>query len=65
MRRRGGLGFVPWGPAETAETRFLRALDVGDKVVYDIGGFEGLLTMFFSRRARNVIAWEPNSNTRR
>ena len=65
MRRRGGLGFVPWGPAETAETRFLRALDVGGKVVYDVGAFEGLLTMFFSRRARSVVAWEPNPESRR
>jgi FkbM family methyltransferase len=65
MRRRGGLGFVPWGPAETAETRFLRALNLGGKVVYDIGAFEGLLTMFFSRRARFVIAWEPNPESRR
>ena len=65
MRRRGGLGFVPWGPAETAETRFLRALNLDSKVVYDIGAFEGLLTMFFSRRARSVIAWEPNPGSRR
>jgi FkbM family methyltransferase len=64
MRRRGGLGFIPWGPADTAETRFLRALDLGGKVVYDIGAFEGLLTMFFSRRARYVIAWEPNPASR-
>jgi FkbM family methyltransferase len=64
MRRRGGLGFVPWGPAETAETRFLRGLNVGGKVVYDIGAFEGLLTMFFSRRAGHVIAWEPNPESR-
>jgi FkbM family methyltransferase len=65
MRRRGGLGFVPWGPPETGETRFLRALDLGGKVVYDIGAFEGLLTMFFSRSARHVIAWEPNPESRR
>jgi FkbM family methyltransferase len=65
MLRRGGLGFVPWGTAETAETRFLRALNVGGKIVYDIGAFEGLLTMFFSRGARHVIAWEPNPESRR
>jgi FkbM family methyltransferase len=64
MRRRGGLGFVPWGPAETAETRFLQSLDVAGKVVYDIGAFEGLLTMFFSRRGGQVIAWEPNPESR-
>src|SRR6202011_2126007 len=30
------------------------------KVVYDIGAFEGVLTLFFARRARQVIAYEPN-----
>jgi FkbM family methyltransferase len=65
MRRRGGLGFVPWGPAETGETRFLRTLDLRGRVVYDIGAFQGVLTMFFSRSARQVIAWEPNPESRR
>lgn len=64
MRRRGGLGFLPailaGGSDETAEYRFLRAVDFSDRVVYEIGAFQGLLTLFFSSRARQVIAYEPN-----
>jgi FkbM family methyltransferase len=64
MRRKGGLGFVPWGGGETEETQFLRKLDLNGLVVYDIGAFEGILTMFFSRSAKRVIAYEPNPSTR-
>lgn len=64
MRRQGGLGFLPallaGGNHETAEHRFLRALDLRDKVVYEIGAFQGILTLFFSSRAKEVIAYEPN-----
>lgn len=69
LRRKGGLGFVPnWiarGTHDTAETRFLAALDLKDKVVFDIGGFQGLLTMFFATRARSVVVYEPNPDSRR
>jgi FkbM family methyltransferase len=64
MRRRGGLGFLPailaGGDHETAEHRFLRSLDLSNRVVYEIGAFQGILTLFFSSRAREVIAYEPN-----
>jgi FkbM family methyltransferase len=64
MRRRGGLGFLPailaGGDHETAEHRFLRSLDLRDRVVYEIGAFQGILTLFFSSRAKEVIAYEPN-----
>jgi len=64
MRRQGGLGFLPAILAgrdeETAEHRFLRSLDLSGKVVYEIGAFQGILTLFFSSRAREVIAYEPN-----
>lgn len=64
MKRRGGLGFLPGilagGNHETAEHRFLRSLDLRGKVVYEIGAFQGLLTLFFSNRAKEVIAYEPN-----
>jgi FkbM family methyltransferase len=33
-------------------------------VVYDIGAFQGLLTLFFARHAAFVAAWEPNSRNR-
>lgn len=67
MKRKGGLGFLPAaisGHQETAETRFLSHLDLTDAVVYDIGGFQGLLTMFFSMRARTVVVYEPNPISR-
>jgi FkbM family methyltransferase len=64
MKRRGGLGFLPaifaGTSAETAEHRFLRSLDLRDKVVYEVGAFQGILTLFFSSRANEVIAYEPN-----
>ncbi len=60
MRRKGGLGFVPISPAETPETKFLRELQLAGKVVYDVGAFEGVLTLFFASKAKQVMAWEPN-----
>lgn len=64
MKRRGGLGFLPpflapWAD-KTAETAFVSKLNLNDAVVYDIGAFEGILTLFFSRHARQVVAYEPN-----
>jgi FkbM family methyltransferase len=64
MRRRGGLGFLPailaGGHHETAEHRFLQSLELRNRVVYEIGAFQGILTLFFSSRAKEVIAYEPN-----
>src|SRR5947209_1856467 len=60
MKRKGGLGFLPINKAETAETRHLERLPLAGKVVYDIGGFEGVLALFFASRASQVICWEPN-----
>ena len=63
MKRKGGLGFLPeWlvGDRETAEERFFRGLDLKGRVVYDIGAFQGLTAMFFSRAAKTVVAFEPN-----
>src|SRR5215471_18032929 len=62
LRRRGGLGFLPGfiASSETAETRLFQSLTLKDKVVYDVGAFVGLLTLFFARKAKQVIAYEPN-----
>jgi FkbM family methyltransferase len=69
LKRKGGLGFLPPLLAdrghETAEHRFLRSLDLSGQVVYEIGAFQGLLTLFFSGRAREVIAYEPNPSSYR
>jgi FkbM family methyltransferase len=69
LKRKGGLGFVPsWiasATHDTPETRFLQGLDLRDKVVFDVGGFQGILTLFFARQARTVVVYEPNPDTRR
>jgi FkbM family methyltransferase len=67
MKRKGGLGWMPEamsGSAETLEHTFWRSLDLKDLVVYDIGAFQGLLTMFFARQARQVVAFEPSQRNR-
>jgi FkbM family methyltransferase len=64
MKRKGGLGFLPIGTSDTAESRFFRQLQLSGRVVYDIGGFEGLVTLFFSVRAEAVVVYEPNPQSR-
>lgn len=64
MKRRGGMAFLPWGQ-ETTETTFLRRLDLTKAIVYDIGAFEGILTLFFSTRAAQVVSFEPNPVSRK
>lgn len=64
MKRKGGLAWLPFGGAETAEHRFIRSLDVRGKVVYDVGAFHGLLSLWFSKTAREVVAFEPVRSNR-
>lgn len=64
LRRRGGLGWVPVETTNTPEIQFWKSLDLKGKVVYDIGAFHGLLTLYFARHARQVVAWEPNRRNR-
>jgi FkbM family methyltransferase len=64
LRRRGGLGWLPFESNDSPEHRFWQELDLKGKVVYDIGAFHGLLTLFFARQASQVVAWEPNSRNR-
>ena len=68
LRRKGGLGWMPAflsGSTETREHRFWMSLDLRDKVVYDVGAFQGLLALFFARTARAVICYEPNDTNRK
>jgi FkbM family methyltransferase len=60
LKRKGGLGFLPSFGAPGPEEAFLRNLDLHDKVIYDVGAFEGLMTLLFASRGRRVIAFEPN-----
>jgi FkbM family methyltransferase len=61
LKRRGGFGFIPW--AASREELFLGGLDLRGKTVLDIGGYEGIYTLFFSRAVGStgkVITFEPN-----
>ncbi len=66
MKRRGGLGWMParFSGPPTAEEKFWRSLDLNGLAIYDVGAFEGLLTLFFARQARQVICYEPNARNR-
>lgn len=63
LKRRGGLGFVPQIGAVSAEERFLDELVLEGETVFDVGGYEGVFTLFFARRVGStgrVITFEPN-----
>ncbi|MCW5963101.1 MAG: FkbM family methyltransferase [Bryobacterales bacterium] len=62
--RRGGLGWLPIEQSNP-ELDFWRSLDFSGKVVYDIGAYHGLLTIYFARTARQVVAWEPTAFNRK
>lgn len=63
LKRRGGLGFVPqWGSLPLEEA-FLQKLDLEGETVYDVGGYQGVFTIFFARRvgpSGQVLTFEPN-----
>ena len=61
LKRKGGLGFFP--RAVTDEERFYLGLDLKGKVVYDIGSYEGIFSMFAARAVGDggtVVICEPN-----
>ncbi len=64
MRRKGGFGFLPAvlmsRDQNQSELNFLESLDLSGKVVYDIGAFQGIMTLFFALHARAVITYEPH-----
>jgi FkbM family methyltransferase len=64
MKRKGGLGWIPpvfSSSIITAEQQFWSDLNLTGKIVYDVGAFQGLLTLFFASRARVVVCFEPNT----
>ena len=64
MRRKGGLAWLPkfiTGSTETPEETFWRNRDLRNLVIYDVGAFRGVLTLFFARQGRQVISYEPNT----
>jgi len=66
MKRKGGLGWIPAifsTGMVTGEQQFWSALNLNDMTVYDIGAFQGLLTLFFASRAKVVVSFEPNTQS--
>jgi FkbM family methyltransferase len=59
MRRKGGLGWMPVG-VQTKEEMFWRGLPLSGLVIYDVGAFHGMLTLFFAGRCARVVCYEPN-----
>lgn len=67
MRRKGGLGWLPQSLSRSVDTReqeFWRNLDLRGMIVYDIGAFQGILTLLFATQAQEVISYEPNQRNR-
>jgi FkbM family methyltransferase len=68
MKRKGGLGWVParFSPGiSTPEHEFWSGLNLNGMTVYDVGAFQGLLTLFFAAHAKTVVCFEPNSHNRK
>jgi len=59
--RKGGFGFIP--RALSPEEKFLLDLDWEGQTIYDVGGYEGIFTLFFAKSvgpAGRVFTFEPN-----
>jgi len=61
LKRKGGLGFLP--RAISDEERFYLGLNLTGTVVYDIGSYEGIFSMFAARAVGDsgtLVVCEPN-----
>ncbi|MEP6715536.1 MAG: FkbM family methyltransferase [Terriglobia bacterium] len=68
MRWKGGLGWLPVSPGQSKEADFWIELSRGGKlagVVYDVGAFEGVMSLFYSKTAKAVVSFEPVAANRR
>jgi FkbM family methyltransferase len=67
MKRKGGLGWIPeWLVKEetTPESRFWEIAPLRGAVIYDIGAFHGMLTLWFAQQAKQVVSFEPMAPNR-
>jgi FkbM family methyltransferase len=63
LKCRGGVGFIPQVWVQPHEQSFLEGLKFTGQTVYDIGGYEGIFTLFFARRIGMIgrlVTFEPN-----
>jgi len=62
FKRRFGLGFKPKFSL-SSEERFLKTFNLKGKIIFDVGAYIGLYSLFFSRKAGGkgaVFSFEPN-----
>ena len=63
FKRKGGMQFIPQITPLRKEELFLQTLDLSGQTVFDIGGFEGIFSLFFSKctgKNGTVFTFEPN-----
>ena len=67
LKRQGGMGwlpaFVPRGHEWEAEEAFLEQIKWAGKTVYDVGGDQGIFSLFLAKRVGptgRVVVFEPN-----
>jgi FkbM family methyltransferase len=72
LKRRGGLAFLPAvvtaAPERVEEESFLLNLDLNGQTVFDVGGDQGIYTLFFASRVGDqgrVVTFEPNPESHR
>ena len=61
LRRSGGLGFLSRPISD--EEKFYQSLDLAGKVVYDVGSYEGIFSLFAARAVGPMgalVIFEPN-----
>lgn len=63
IKVKGKIVFLQAFKKTSKEDKFLQELKLNNMVIYDIGGFDGIMTIFFSRKTGTkgkVITFEPN-----
>lgn len=63
FKRKGGMQFIPQITPLRKEELFLQTLDLSGQTIFDIGGFEGIFSLFFSKctgKNGTVFTFEPN-----
>jgi FkbM family methyltransferase len=63
LRKKGGLGFLPYIYRTSEEQKFLQKLELDGKTIYDVGAYVGDYSLFFSKKVGptgHVVGFEPN-----
>ncbi len=58
LKIRFGKGMMPKEKLDKNE-EFISKLDLKNKIIYDLGAYVGIYTLFFSKTAKKVVSFEP------